>query len=118
MSIRENIITLLNIQQEISSLSADLRKLRTAAKKEEISIMKYMADTGKTGFKFNGSTVTLKQKQCRTRKRKAEKEGEILKVLQRYGVNSSVSQKTIMSELNSALRGTPVQSQALLLKKP
>jgi hypothetical protein len=119
MSIRESVITLVNIQQEIQRLNKELGNLRKAAKKEESSILKYMQETGKTGLKFNGSLITLKQKQRRERKKKVDKEEDLLKVLQKYGLSggTNTSQKTMISELTSAMRGNAVKENSILFKK-
>jgi hypothetical protein len=117
MSIRESVITLLNIQQEISRITRELSNLRKAAKREELSILKYMSDTGKTGLKFNGSLITLKQKQRRERKKKVDKEGDLLKVLQKYGISSNTNQKTMLTELTLAMRGNAVKENSIFLKK-
>jgi len=99
---RTELIELKNIHTEINRLKNTLKELTTKSKTLTESIHKYLKDTNQQSISYGDFKIEATMKQRRQRKKQAEKEKDILNVLQNAGIRDA---KRLYQEINNSLKG-------------
>jgi hypothetical protein len=99
---RTELIELKNIHTEINRLKNTLKDLTTKSKTLTESIHKYLKDTNQQSISYGDFKIEATMKQRRQRKKQAEKEKDILNVLQNAGIRDA---KRLYLEINNSLKG-------------
>ena len=99
---RTELIELKNIHTEINRLKNTLKDLTTKSKFITESIHKYLKDTNQQSISYGDFKIEATMKQRRQRKKQAEKEKDILNVLQNAGIRDA---KRLYQEINNSLKG-------------
>ena len=99
---RTELIELRNLHQEINRLKTTLKDLSTRSKNLTESIHKYLKDTNQQSISYGEFKIEATVKQRRQRKKQAEKEKDILNVLQNAGIRDA---KRLYLEINNSLKG-------------
>ena len=114
MNITGHINELQSLEKEISTLSKQLKKLKTRKSKIEEEVAEYLRETNKPGIKYKGRAILLKEVDKRTRMRKKEREEEGKSVLEQYGIDNS---EEVLNELMEAMKGPKSANYKLQIKK-
>jgi hypothetical protein len=99
---RTELIELKNIHTEITRLKNTLKDLTTKSKTLTESIHKYLKETNQQSISYGEFKIEATVKQRRQRKKQAEKEKDILNVLQNAGIRDA---KRLYLEINNSLKG-------------
>lgn len=103
-----------NIDTEIKRLTQQVKILKEKKKEIEENILEYLNKTDRDALAFKNMMVISKQKKHREKKKKVERENDILNVLQAAGVYDSVK---VLDGIKSALRGKEHDVQTLKIKE-
>jgi len=114
MNITGHINELQSLEKEISTLSKQLKKLKTRKSKIEEEVAEYLRETNKPGIKYKGRAILLKEVDKRTRMRKKEREEEGKSVLEQYGIDNA---EEVLNELMEAMKGPKSANYKLQIKK-
>jgi len=99
---RAELIELKNIHTEMSRLKNTLKELTEKSKSLTESIHKYLKDTNQQSISYGEFKIEATLKQRRQRKKQAEKEKDIVTVLQNAGIRDA---KRLYLEINNSLKG-------------
>jgi hypothetical protein len=99
---RAELIELKNIHTEMARLKNTLKELSTKSKTLTESIHKFLKDTNQQSISYGEFKIEATVKQRRQRKKQAEKEKDILNVLQNAGIRDA---KRLYLEINNSLKG-------------
>jgi hypothetical protein len=99
---RTELIELRNLHQELSRLKSTLKDLSLRSKTLTESIHKYLKDTNQQSISYGDFKIEATMKQRRQRKKQAEKEKDIVAVLQNAGIRDA---KRLYLEINNSLKG-------------
>ena len=99
---RAELIELKNIHTEITRLKNTLKELSIKSKTLTESIHKFLKDTNQQSISYGDFKIEATVKQRRQRKKQAEKEKDILNVLQNAGIRDA---KRLYVEINNSLKG-------------
>lgn len=99
---RAELIELKNIHTEMARLKNTLKELSTKSKTLTESIHKYLKETNQQSISYGDFKIEATMKQKRQRKKQAEKEKDILNVLQNAGIRDA---KRLYLEINNSLKG-------------
>jgi hypothetical protein len=99
---RAELIELKNIHTEMTRLKNTLKELSTKSKTLTESIHKFLKDTNQQSISYGDFKIEATVKQRRQRKKQAEKEKDILNVLQNAGIRDA---KRLYVEINNSLKG-------------
>ena len=99
---RAELIELKNIHTETTRLKNTLKELSTKSKTLTESIHKFLKDTNQQSISYGEFKIEATVKQRRQRKKQAEKEKDILNVLQNAGIRDA---KRLYLEINNSLKG-------------
>lgn len=99
---RTELIELRNLHQEINRLKTTLKDLSSRGKSLTESIHKYLKDTNQQSISYGDFKIEATLKQRRQRKKQAEKEKDIVTVLQNAGIRDA---KRLYLEINNSLKG-------------
>ena len=99
---RAELIELKNIHIEITRLKNTLKELSTKSKTLTESIHKFLKDTNQQSISYGDFKIEATLKQRRQRKKQAEKEKDIVTVLQNAGIRDA---KRLYLEINNSLKG-------------
>lgn len=99
----------------IKNTQTQLKKMKEAKSQLEERIMKYLNQTNRSGAKTNDLLILTKEKTVRNRKKKDEKEHDVLNVLQQAGVKDA---ENTYNQILSALKGDEHKSTTLVVKDP
>jgi|APMed6443717190_1056831.scaffolds.fasta_scaffold00028_9 hypothetical protein len=114
MSIKEDMIELQGINNEIKNLNAQLKELRNSKKQVEERIIDFLNEKELPGFKDpkKNISVVLLEKETRTRKKENEKKQDIIEVLEKFRSNR-VRPDDMVKDIQEALKG-PRKSKTVL----
>ena len=99
---RSELIELKNTHTEMNRLKGLLKNLADKSKTLTESIHKYLKDSNLQSISYGDFKIEATTKQRRQRKKKAEKEKDILAVLQKAGIRDA---KRLYNEINDSLKG-------------
>lgn len=99
MSIQELILSLTEINKEISITSKKLSKLRKQANEINSKIAEYITAKEQVGVKYAGNAFILDKKTKKVAKPKKSKEESYLQVIEQYGIEDP---KKFLEELLSS----------------
>ncbi len=100
--IAENMKELKNITDEIKRITYQVKELRERKNELESSILTYMIDNDQPGFKYRDMIVKRGETKTRARRKRREKEEEIMKVLSESGISDT---KKTLEEILKAMSG-------------
>jgi hypothetical protein len=91
MSIKEDMIELHGINNEIKNLNAQLKELRNSKSQVEERIIEFLNEKELPGFKdpTKNISVVLLEKETRTRKKENEKKQDIIEILEKFKSNKA-----------------------------
>ena len=101
-SIAETVRYLKSLTIEIKTRSLELKDLRKKKKEAEDVITKYLIDEDQPGIKCDNFVVLSKSRECRLRKKKADKLKDGTGVLSRHGVQDP---EKVLNEILESMRG-------------
>ena len=112
--IRSNMKELKDINIEIKRLNYILKGYRERKKELEDKIMEYLERTGQPGIKYEDLIVLAGEKKARDRKKKEEKEYDVLTLLDQNGVRNS---RELYNEILEAMKGEEKVISSLKIKE-
>jgi hypothetical protein len=101
-SIAETVRGLKSLSVEIKTRALELKNLRKKKKEFEDVITKYLIDKDQPGIKCDNFIVLSKSKECRLRKKKADKLKDGTSVLTKHGVDDP---EKVLNEILESMRG-------------
>jgi hypothetical protein len=99
---RSELIELKNVHTEINRLKGLMKNLTEKSKTLTESIHKYLKDSNLQSISYGDFKIEATVKQKRQRKKKAEKEKDVLAVLQKAGIRDA---KRLYAEIDNSLKG-------------
>lgn len=112
--IRSEMKELKEVNTEIKRLAISLKNLRERKKGLEEDIIEYLNRTGQPGIKYEDLIVLAGEKKCRDKKKKEEKELDVLTILEDRGVRNS---RETYLEIIEAMRGEQKIAPSLKIKE-
>ena len=112
--IAANMNELKQINTEIKRLSTQLKILKEKKKEIDENIIEYLKEKDSDAIRYKDLVVQTKDKRHREKKKKVERENDILNVLQQAGVHDSVK---VLDGIKSALRGKEINVSCLKIKE-
>jgi hypothetical protein len=112
--IRSEMKELKEINTEIKRLSITLKNLRERKKGLEDDIIEYLDRTGQPGIKYEDLIVLSGEKKCREKKKKEEKELDVLTILEDKGIRNS---RETYLEILEAMRGEQKTAPSLKIRE-
>ena len=112
--IRSNMKELKDINTEVKRLNYLLKGYRERKKELEDKIMEYLERTGQPGIKYEDLIVLAGEKKCRDKKKKEEKELDVLTILEDKGIRNS---RETYLEILEAMRGEQKIAPSLKIKE-
>ena len=112
--IRSEMKELKEVNTEIKRLAISLKMLRERKKGLEGDIIEYLNRTGQPGIKYEDLIVLAGEKKCREKKKKEEKELDVLTILEDHGVRNS---RETYLEILEAMRGEQKLAPSLKIKE-
>ena len=112
--IRSEMKELKEVNTEIKRLAISLKMLRDRKKGLEEDIIEYLNRTGQPGIKYEDLIVLAGEKKCRDKKKKEEKELDVLTILEDRGVRNS---RETYLEILEAMRGEQKLAPSLKIKE-
>jgi hypothetical protein len=112
--IRSEMKELKEVNAEIKRLAISLKMLRDRKKGLEEDIIEYLNRTGQPGIKYEDLIVLAGEKKCRDKKKKEEKELDVLTILEDRGVRNS---RETYLEILEAMRGEQKLAPSLKIKE-
>ena len=99
---------------EIDMRSKEMRKLRKRKKELEKEISIFIKDKNQPGLKHRDIAIIPEGKPKRLYKKKEERENDGKYILEKYGISDS---RRVLNELLEAMKGDPVESDKIKIKK-
>jgi hypothetical protein len=112
--IRSNMKELKDINTEIKRLNFLLKGYRERKKELEDNIMEYLERTGQPGIKYEDLIVLSGERKARERKKKEEKEYDVLTLLEQNGVRNS---RVLYNDILEAMKGEEKVVSSLKIKE-
>ena len=112
--IRSEMKELKEVNTEIKRLAISLKMLRERKKGLEEDIIEYLNRTGQPGIKYEDLIVLAGEKKCREKKKKEEKELDVLTILEDHGIRNS---RETYLEILEAMRGEQKTAPSLKIKE-
>jgi len=112
--IRSEMKELKEVNTEIKRLAITLKMLRERKKGLEDDIIEYLERTGQPGIKYEDLIVLAGEKKCREKKKKEEKELDVLTILEDHGIRNS---RETYLEILEAMRGEQKIAPSLKIKE-
>ena len=112
--IRSEMKELKEVNTEIKRLAISLKNLRERKKGLEDDIIEYLERTGQPGIKYEDLIVLAGEKKCREKKKKEEKELDVLTILEDKGIRNS---RETYLEILEAMRGEQKIAPSLKIKE-
>ena len=112
--IRSEMKELKEVNTEIKRLAISLKMLRERKKGLEDDIIEYLNRTGQPGIKYEDLIVLAGEKKCREKKKKEEKELDVLTILEDHGIRNS---RETYLEILEAMRGEQKVAPSLKIKE-
>jgi hypothetical protein len=112
--IRSNMKELKDINTEIKRLNIVLKGYRDRKKELEDSIIEYLDRTGQPGIKYEDLIVLAGEKKARERKKKEEKELDVLTLLEERGIRDS---RNLYNDILEAMKGEEKVVSSLKIKE-
>ena len=112
--IRSEMKELKEVNTEIKRLAISLKMLRERKKGLEDDIIEYLERTGQPGIKYEDLIVLSGEKKCREKKKKEEKELDVLTILEDKGIRNS---RETYLEILEAMRGEQKITPSLKIKE-
>jgi hypothetical protein len=112
--IRSEMKELKEVNTEIKRLAISLKNLRERKKGLEDDIIEYLNRTGQPGIKYEDLIVLAGEKKCRDKKKKEEKELDVLTILEDKGIRNS---RETYLEILEAMRGEQKIAPSLKIKE-
>jgi hypothetical protein len=112
--IRSNMKELKDINTEIKRLNYLLKGYRERKKELEETIIEYLERTGQPGIKYEDLIVLAGEKKARDRKKKEEKEYDVLTLLEQNGVRNS---RGLYNDILEAMKGEEKVVSSLKIKE-
>jgi hypothetical protein len=112
--IRSEMKELKEVNTEIKRLAISLKMLRDRKKGLEDDIIEYLERTGQPGIKYEDLIVLAGEKKCREKKKKEEKELDVLTILEDKGIRNS---RETYLEILEAMRGEQKIAPSLKIKE-
>jgi hypothetical protein len=112
--IRSEMKELKEVNTEIKRLAISLKNLRERKKGLEEDIIEYLNRTGQPGIKYEDLIVLAGEKKCREKKKKEEKELDVLTILEDHGIRNS---RETYLEILEAMRGEQKVAPSLKIKE-
>ena len=112
--IRSEMKELKEVNAEIKRLAISLKMLRDRKKGLEEDIIEYLNRTGQPGIKYEDLIVLAGEKKCRDKKKKEEKELDVLTILEDKGIRNS---RETYLEILEAMRGEQKIAPSLKIKE-
>jgi|LakMenE18May11ns_1017448.scaffolds.fasta_scaffold9784973_2 hypothetical protein len=103
-----------SINVEIKRLSEQIKRLKERKKDLDENIIEYLKNKDSEAIRYKDMLVITKEKKHREKKKKNERENDILNVLQQAGVMDSVK---VLDNIKSALRGKEKTVNCLKIKE-
>jgi hypothetical protein len=114
MSIKGSIDELDRIKAEIARNNSQNRILRKRAGVLEEQITNYLQSKSQAGVKYNGRTIILETKERRGRKFKAQRQRDVVALLEQLGVDEPTE---AYKQLLDAQKGEVMEHHKLKIKK-
>lgn len=114
MSIKSYVDELQSVHREIKLNNVRNRFLRQRAKELEFNITEYLAEKGQYGLKYQGRALIVENKEKRLRKKKKEKENDIISFFQDLGINDP---EEAYKRLQETQRGEQIEEKKIKFKK-
>lgn len=111
--IRENMRELEQVVKRLKELNSEAKELRGRKKQLEFTILNWLEETQNPGLKFNELIVLKKESKTRTKKKKSEKEEDIMRVLEEQGVQDP---KKALNSIFGAMKGEELSKSKLSIK--
>lgn len=112
--IRSNMKELKDINTEIKRLNIILKGYRDRKKELEETIIEYLDRTGQPGIKYEDLIVLAGEKKARDRKKKEEKELDVLTLLEERGIRDS---RNLYNDILEAMKGEEKVVSSLKIKE-
>ncbi len=112
--IRSNMKELKDINTEIKRLNIVLKGYRDRKKELEDNIIEYLDRTGQPGIKYEDLIVLAGEKKARERKKKEEKELDVLTLLEERGIRDS---RNLYNDIIEAMKGEEKVVSSLKIKE-
>jgi hypothetical protein len=112
--IRSNMKELKDINTEIKRLNIVLKGYRDRKKELEENIIEYLDRTGQPGIKYEDLIVLAGEKKARDRKKKEEKELDVLTLLEERGIRDS---RNLYNDILEAMKGEEKVVSSLKIKE-
>ena len=103
-----------SINVEIKRLSDQIKRLKERKKELDENVLEYLKEADSEALRYKDMLVISKEKKHREKKKKVERENDILNVLQQAGVSDSVK---VLDGIKSALRGKEKTVSCLKIKE-
>jgi hypothetical protein len=102
------------LEQEIKRMSIDLKGLRIKKKELEERVLGFLQSTRHDAVKFDEIIAFSKDGSARVKKKKTDREREIIEILQNAGV---MSPEQILNEIKGTYKGESKTVKKLTVKK-
>ena len=99
----------------IKAAQSQIKKMKQAKAQLEDRIMNYLNATNRSGAKTNDLLILTKEKTTRGKKKKDEKEQDVIQVLQQAGIQNA---DQTYQQIVQALQGEQHKSTTLVIKEP
>jgi|LauGreDrversion4_2_1035121.scaffolds.fasta_scaffold127023_3 hypothetical protein len=103
------------LTNHIKAAQSQIKKMKTAKAQIEDRIMNYLNSTNRSGAKTNDLLILTKEKTTRGKKKKDEKEQDVIQVLQSAGIRNA---DETYQQIIQALQGEQHKSTTLVIKEP
>lgn len=114
MSIKPYVDEIDQIKAEIARNNARNKVLRQRMNELEKNITDYLTQSGHLGFKHNGKSVILENKEMRRPKKKKDKEEDTIEYLKKLGLSQP---EEIYKKIQDIQKRSPVEETKLVFRK-
>lgn len=114
MSIKESLVELENLEQEIKRHRSIIKEMTTRKKDIENEIQEYLVSKDQEGMKYNGKAILLEHGEKRPTKTPKDKKQSVIKLLEGLGVYNP---EEMYSQITDVTKGSPRQTRKVVIKQ-
>lgn len=114
MSIREKLVELDRIKQEIKNLNLKRRTLLNRQKEIYVLIDDFLKEKDQPGMRYNGKAIILSTKQVNKRLPPKDKDKNVLDLLQKYNISDP---ERMLEELKESMKGEAIIKREIKIKR-
>lgn len=112
-NIKQKLTELHSIKEELSRLNKQVTQLRKQKKNIEEYVQQYLKDNNKTGIKYNGQIISLKEGNRSTKKKLIDKRLDTTTILNEHGIRNC---EEIVEKIIEAQKGVITKKTTLKIK--